>query len=92
MSRPVDEQTVKALSSDHAQELYYCGWTLDEIKNRVCVDCGKIDMVTFGLGEAFMPGGRKRETHQNGRQCDAGHICGVCISTPSTKEGQADGD
>lgn len=86
----MNELIMKALSSDHAQELCYRGWTLDEIERRVCVDCGHIDMAAFGLGEVAIRGGRKQGTRPNGTHFDAGHICGACITAPTQKEPKTD--
>lgn len=70
------------LMSEAAQEASLQGWSLDEIRDRICVDCGSLNLPDYSASGMAVPAkmdGRKIGYRKNGTRYDAGYICGDCM-------------
>ncbi len=72
-----------ALITDAAKEFAAVGWSLEDIEDHTCVECGAIEMPDYSAGGSAVPEpmpGRKIGRTESGHEFDAGHICGKCMS------------
>ncbi len=68
----------KAIASDDAKSAFEAGWSIDQIRDVICVECGKVDVPAYGT--SVVRSGRKIGYRRNGARYDAGHICGDCMN------------
>ncbi len=71
-----------ALLTDAAKEFAAMGWSLENIEDHTCVECGEIELPDFSAGGSVVPKpipGRKLGKAKSGREFDAGHMCGNCM-------------
>lgn len=74
------EQT---LASEEAKQAFMSGWSIEEIRKHICVDCGALELPDYSNGFATVQSGFRTATRRNGTRHVVGYLCGKCMANPT---------